>query len=184
MTARYRVDPGPSRFTVQGFATGLLSVFAHSPTFAVRNFAGEVEFDDGRFEQGRLVLTARSDSLELVDAVRPADRAEIQGRMRGEVLEVGAFPEIRLESADVSARPVAGNRYRLLINGVLALHGVANRQVLEAEMLAFDDGIRVTGETVVRLSDYHVRPVTALGGAIRLRDELRVAFDLAVWKEG
>ena len=35
---RYRIDPGRSRFTVQAFATGLLSAFAHSPTFAVRDF--------------------------------------------------------------------------------------------------------------------------------------------------
>ncbi len=48
MTARYRLDPGQSRFTVQAFATGLLSFLGHSPTFAVRDFAGAVRFDGGR----------------------------------------------------------------------------------------------------------------------------------------
>ena len=42
MTTRYRIDPGQSRFTVQAFSAGVLSFLGHSPTFAVRNFAGEL----------------------------------------------------------------------------------------------------------------------------------------------
>ena len=40
MTTRYRFDPSLSRFTVRAFASGLLSFVGHSPTFAVRQFAG------------------------------------------------------------------------------------------------------------------------------------------------
>ena len=47
MTVRYRLDPVRSRFTVQAFATGLLSFLAHSPTFGVRDFAGEMSFLTG-----------------------------------------------------------------------------------------------------------------------------------------
>ena len=48
MMTRYRLDPGQSRFTVQAFATGMLSFLAHSPTFAVRAFRGDVEIDGTR----------------------------------------------------------------------------------------------------------------------------------------
>ena len=45
-------------------------------------------------------------------------------------------------------------------------------------------GVRLTGESTLRLSDYRIRPVTALAGAIRLNDELRLVFDLVAWKHG
>lgn len=38
--ARYRIDAGRSRFIVQGFADGLLSVFGHNPLIAVCGFGG------------------------------------------------------------------------------------------------------------------------------------------------
>jgi hypothetical protein len=39
MSTRHQIDAGRSRFTAQAFAGGLLSFFAHSPKFAVRDFA-------------------------------------------------------------------------------------------------------------------------------------------------
>jgi hypothetical protein len=32
-------------------------------------------------------------------------------------------------------------------------------------------------------TDYGIRPVTALGGAIQLRDQLRLSFDIVAWRE-
>jgi hypothetical protein len=55
---------------------------------------------------------------------------------------------------------------------------------MEAELLVFEDGIRLAGECPMRMSEYHIRPVTALAGAIRLKDELRIRFDVAAVPEG
>jgi polyisoprenoid-binding protein YceI len=181
--ARYRVDPGHSRFTVQAFAGGLLSALAHSPTFAVRDYAGELRWGPQAAEGAGLWVTVRAGSLELVDHVRPADREEIEGRMRREVLEAPAYPEIHFQSTEIATAAVAGNRYRLRITGLLALRGVTNRHAIDAELVLYDDGVRLSGEFPLGLTDYRVRPVTALGGAIRLRDQLRVSFDLGAWQE-
>jgi polyisoprenoid-binding protein YceI len=180
----YRLDPGHSRFTVQGFAGGMLSFLAHSPTFAVRNYAGELRLEDGTLRHARLQVTVRADSLELVDRVKQGDREEIEGRMRREVLEVARYLEVRFEADDVSASPTGDNQYRFRINGRLTLHGVTNPLALDAQLLAYSDGARLSGESPLRLSDYGIRRVTALGGAIQLNDQLRVAFDLAAWKDG
>jgi hypothetical protein len=40
----YLVDARASRFTVQAFATGLLSAMGHNPAIAIRNFSGDVNF--------------------------------------------------------------------------------------------------------------------------------------------
>ena len=52
------------------------------------------------------------------------------------------------------------------------------------ELQVFDDGLRLRGECPLRLSDYRIRPVTALGGTIRLKDELKLSFDLVGLPEG
>jgi hypothetical protein len=38
---RYRIDAGRGRFTLQGAADGLLSMFGHDPLVAIRGFGGE-----------------------------------------------------------------------------------------------------------------------------------------------
>jgi polyisoprenoid-binding protein YceI len=184
MTTHYRFDPSLSRFTVQAFASGLLSFVGHSPTFAVRQFAGAITFEGGRVEGMRVELVVRADSLELLDEVRPADRDEIEGRMRSEVLETARYPEIAFQSNEVGAEPVAQGRYRLRIGGRLELHEVVRLHQMEAELLVFSDGIRLAGECLLRMSEYHIRPVTALAGAIRLKDELRIRYDIAAVPEG
>jgi polyisoprenoid-binding protein YceI len=181
---RYRLASDRSRFTVQTFASGLLSFFAHSPTFAVRDFGGELSWGPGTTEGSRLDVIVRADSLELVDSVRPADREEIRARMQREVLQVAEHPEIRFQADEIETAHVATNRYHLRIVGTLLLRGVAPpRQQIEAELLHFDDGARLGGEFLLRLSHYGIRPVTALGGAIQLRDDLRLSFDIVAWRE-
>jgi polyisoprenoid-binding protein YceI len=181
---RYRLDPGNSRLTVHAFATGLLSFLGHSPTFVVRDVTGQVRFDPASPELASLEVVARADSLELLDRVKPADRDDIEGRMRHEVLQTNAYPEVRYEAAGVTAQEAGAHQYRLRMNGRMSLHGVTSRQPVDALLEQYTDGIRLGGEFDLALSDYHIRSVTALGGAIRLQDRLRVAFDLVAWKEG
>jgi polyisoprenoid-binding protein YceI len=179
MATLYRLDPTQSRLTVQAFAAGMLSFLGHSPTFLVRDFGGTVRFVGGQVSGMRMELTVRADSLELADQVSASDRKEIEGTMRRDVLETATYPEIRYEAADVAGEEAAPGRYRLRMGGRLSLHGVTLPHPLDAELMVFDDGLRLRGESGLRLSDYRIRPVTALGGTIKLKDELRVSFDVA-----
>jgi polyisoprenoid-binding protein YceI len=181
---RYRLGPELSQFTVQAFASGMLSFLGHSPTFAVRGFAGTVAFEGDTINAMRLELTVRADSLELMDKVSASDRREIEGTMRRDVLETTAYPEITFVSAEVSGAEVARGHYRARVAGRLSLRGVTQPHAVNAEVLLFADGARLRGESSLRLSDYRIRPVTALGGTIRLRDELKVWFNLAGLPEG
>ena len=87
MTTRYRLEAGQSQFRVQAFAAGMLSFLGHSPTFAVRDFAGCLRFEGGAVTGMRLELLIEADSLELLDQVSAADRKEIEGALRRDVLE-------------------------------------------------------------------------------------------------
>jgi polyisoprenoid-binding protein YceI len=183
MTARYQIDPSRSRFTVQAFAAGVLSFFAHSPTFAVSNFRGAITLDDS-VESLRLEVTVAADSLVLVDKVGAADRQEIEGRMRREVLETTGYPEITLRAGVRSAQRVAPGHHRLRLGDPLSLHGVTRPVEIDAELVVYQDGVRLCGEFPLRLSDYRIAPVTALGGTIKLKDELKLSFDVSAFPEG
>jgi polyisoprenoid-binding protein YceI len=183
MAVRYRLDPAQGRFTVQGFARGLLSAFAHNPTFAVRDFSGEISLDPATLEHASIQMTIRAGSLELLDQVSPADRRDIEGRMRQEVLEITTYPEIRYDANDIAAEPIAPNDYCVRINGRLVLHGVVNPCPIGAQMRVYNDGVRLMARGPLSLSEYRIRPVAALAGAIKLEDQLHVEFDLVAWKE-
>jgi polyisoprenoid-binding protein YceI len=175
---RYRIDPGRSHLTVHAFATGLLSVFAHSPTFAVRDFGGELRLGDTA--QGlELEVAVDPDSLELVDRVSDSDRRDIEGRMRSEVLETSVYREISYRGGAVRADAIGQGRYRLVIEGELTLHGVTRPHRIEAELIVFGDGLRLGGRDTLRMPEHGIGPVTAVGGTIRLKDELTIAFDIA-----
>ena len=183
MMVRYRLDPGPSRFTVQAFAAGFLSVFGHSPTFAARRFAGSIDLPAGTSAAGKIELTIQAGSLDVIDKMNIADRMEIEQRLRDDLFEISVFPEIRFEANEVHATRLANERAGLRISGRLELHGVSKCNETEAQLLQYEDGIRILGESKVKLSDFGIRQVTALGGAIKLKDEVRVEFDLIAWKE-
>jgi polyisoprenoid-binding protein YceI len=177
-TVRFSFVSADSRFTVQAFAGGLLSFMAHSPTFAVRAFAGAIELVPGSFDGASVFLTIRADALELTDRVSAQDRMEIVGRMRREVLETAAFPQISYHGSHVQAKPIADYEYLLRIRGPLTLHGITTDHPVDARLVLGDGWVRLAGVTTVRLSDHRIRPVTAVGGTIRLRDDLAVTFDL------
>ncbi len=183
MATRYRLSPTHSRFTVHADATGVLSFFAHSPTFTVRDFAGSIIFEDEAIRSLRLDMTINAASLELLDKVRDADREDIEGRMRREVLETGTYHDVRFQARVAASDRIAQGRYQLQLDSLLALHGTQHEFPAHAQLLLFGDGVRLRGECPLRLSDYQIRPVTALGGAIRLKDELKISFDLAAVPE-
>src|SRR5215471_16343699 len=133
MTTRYRLDPEHSRFAVHAFSAGLLSFLGHSPTFAIRDFSGAVSFADDLVAKLQLELTVSAQSLAVADGVKPADRWEIEDRMRAEVLEVRAFPAVLFRASAIATERLAPGHYRVKLDGTLSLHGIARPQRVDAE---------------------------------------------------
>lgn len=175
---RYLIVADQSRLTVQAFAKGILSAFGHSPTLAVRGLAGEVGFDADAADAASLNLTVSADSLAVIDNISEADRREIERKTREEVLESARYPEIVFQPLQVSAQRTEEAHYHIRLNGHLSLHGVTRTQSVEAGVALTGNCLRALGKTQLRLSDYRIEPVTALGGAIKLKDELELTFDI------
>lgn len=90
---------------------------------------------------------------------------------------------IRYQSDDITTTTIDRGYCRLGVRRFLSFPGVTNRHELEAELLHDDDGVRLRGACSLSLTDYRTPPVAALGGAIPLRDRLRLAFDIVARRE-
>jgi polyisoprenoid-binding protein YceI len=182
MTDHYTLTPERSRFTVQAFAGGVLSGFAHNPVFAIRRFAGEAGLARDQSDLS-CQITVEANSLQLTGSVKEKDRQEIERAMFDEVLEVNRFPQIVFNSMGSDITKIADNWFRAQIRGDMQLHGTTITQVIDLQVRANDGELRLSGEFPLSLTAYKLKRVTALGGMIQLKDELKFAFDFVGRKQ-
>ena len=175
----YRLDPAASKFTVQAFAEGLLSMFGHDPMFGVKDFQGEASFVPETFENASLKLTINANSLRVVNDVKEKDRRDIERTMRDEVLETGKFPEIVFQSNNVSLSRIGEGRYRARVIGDLTLHGVTQSNIgINGEVTLNNDGLKTKGDFVIKQTDYKIKLVSVAGGTLKIKNEVKGRFDI------
>src|SRR5271157_2910445 len=150
---RYAINAMVSRFTVQAFASGLLSAFGHNPKIAIRNLKGEIQFDPEQIEKSTMHMVVRADSLTVTDNTSDKDRRDIESDMREKVLETAKYPELVYDVSTVSAT--------LVVSG---------------------DILRASGEFSLRQTDYSIKPVSGVGGGLKVKDEVKFTFDIAARK--
>ncbi len=178
----YQIEPHLSRFTVRAFATGLLSAAGHNPTIAIRDFSGEADFSPEDLGKAALTLRINAGSLAVTDDVSERDRREMERTMREEVLESARYPEILFHSSNVSGSKAGEGQYSLNLRGDLSLHGTTNSQVVPAQVIVNGDTLRAHGEFTVRQTAYGIKPVSVAGGTLKLKDDLKCAFDIVARK--
>ena len=69
-TVRYVIDTSSSRFTVQAFATGMLSAFGHNPKIGIRDYEGEIQFVPETYEAAIVRVTVRTGAMEVLDEMK------------------------------------------------------------------------------------------------------------------
>jgi len=173
---RYVIDPKASQFTVQAFASGLISAVAHSPKIAIRSYTAEVSFVPGTLADAKLKVVVKTSSLEVLDELREADRRELHRVMHDEVLEVRRFPEAVFESSSVSGERLKENLNRVNVEGRLSLHGATNGQSFFSQVAFGVDSFRAYGEFSLLQSDYGIKVASIAGGTLKLQDELKFSF--------
>jgi polyisoprenoid-binding protein YceI len=179
---RYVFDPSVSRFTVQAFATGLLSSFGHNPTIAIRDFEGGVEFPPEAYEKAFVHMKINLASLEVLDEMKRRDLEKLKEEMFEVVLQADRFPSAVFESNKIEIRSQA-NPLLVLVGGDLTFRGVTHRHSLTARVSSPDSSIRISGDFPLQQSNYGIKPVSFAGGALRLKDELKFNFEIIAKRE-
>ena len=163
------IDTERSVMTVRVSKAGVLSAFGHNHEIAAPIARGMVDVTAGRVE-----LYTNASALQVRDPeASDKDRAQIQSTMLGaEVLNVASYPEIVFRST--SAQPMGSDSWRL--SGNLTLHGQTRPVVVEVRQT----GGHYIGTSRFKQTDFGMTPVKVAGGTIRVKDEVRIEFDIQV----
>jgi polyisoprenoid-binding protein YceI len=175
----YQIDRNASRFVVRAFATGVFSALGHSPTIAIRDFAGEAALEP----EPRLRARVRADSLEVTDDVSSKDRGEMERAMHQDVLQSAKYPEIVYESTGATITPLGEGRWQANVTGNITLRGVTRGQNIAMQVTLMGDMLRANGEFTLLQSSYGIKPVSVAGGTLKLKDELKFTFDVVARKQ-
>lgn len=177
------IDKSVSRFTVQAFATGLLSSFGHNPTIGIRDYDGVIRFTPESYDNASVRVSLKTTGLEVLDEMKSADRKQLEQAMYTEVLDVEHFPTATYESKDVRVEKPGNGPLLARVNGALSFHGVTQNQPLEAGIVEMGSMLRISGGFGIRQSDFGIKPVSFAGGALRLKDELKFKFELVARRQ-
>jgi polyisoprenoid-binding protein YceI len=172
------VDKAASRFTVQAFATGMLSSFGHNPTIGIRDYEGEIQFVPETYEKAFLRMSLKNTGLDVLDEMKSDDRKKLEKIMYEQVLEVEHFPTTVYESKEIRVEKPGNGSILARVNGELSFHGVTQSLALVGRVVDMGSLLRISGDFAVRQSDFGIKPVSFAAGALRLKDELKFKFEL------
>jgi polyisoprenoid-binding protein YceI len=181
--ARYVVDAGQSRLTVKAFASGMLSSFGHNPTLALRDFDGEARFTPESPGDAALTFRVRPAAFDVTGDVKASDRRDIERETKDTVLETAKFPEVVFASHRVTAMQAGEGSYRVEVSGKLNLHGVSRDLSVPAQVSLMGDTLRAFGEVAVSQTQFGIRPTSAMGGALKVKDEVKLTFEIVARRQ-
>jgi polyisoprenoid-binding protein YceI len=174
----YRLDAARSKFMIRAFAGGPLWFKGHDHFVAARDFDGEARLTPGTVNPASLTLTVRAASLaETRDVFTAEQKKIINGELRDIVLQPDKYPEITFKSTDVSAE-ARGGVFRVMLGGDLTLRGVTRQVRIPAEVTLEGQSLRARGEFEIKRGDFKVPATSAFHGTVRVRDRLKVSFDI------
>ncbi|HYD81328.1 MAG TPA: YceI family protein [Paucimonas sp.] len=173
-----RIEPGRSLVVIEVRRGGPFARLGHDHVVSSRDVAGYVDPESGRADLyvplDRLVVDDPALRAEArLDTQPSAD--DIQGTRRNmlvKVLEAERFPFALVHVRRASAAHSA-------VDVVLTLHGVTRRFEAPVRIESGPDGLTVAGRLAFNQTDFGMTPMSVLGGAIQVRDELELRFRIA-----
>jgi len=166
------IDLAHSTLTLYVYKTGLLSGFAHNHEISAPIESGEVKESEG----SAVELSVKSNKLRVLDPGDSDDtRAKIQMTMQGaEVLDAERFPEIHFQSTSVE--PAGTDHW--VVHGDLTLHGQTHPISFEVSL---KDGL-YQGTALLKQSGFGITPIKIAGGTVKVKDEVKLVFSVALMK--
>ncbi len=176
----YKVDADRSRVEINVFRGGLFKALGHDHTVVAKSFSGIVQFDATKVKDSSVTLDIDSASLTVLDPeASEKDRGEVQATMEGsKVLNVKAFPRITFHSTRVSDLTQAGDAFEVTLSGKFFLHGVEKEITFPVRISFQKNLLRATGTASITQTDFGIVPIKVGGGTVRVRDQVKINFDI------
>lgn len=97
----------------------------------------------------------------------------LQGYLKGD-----EYPTITFNLNDVESVTVNGNRAEIVANGIVNAAGVDHETTMNVTATVNDGRITFAGSQDLLMTDFDIKPPTAMLGSIRARDEITVIYSL------
>lgn len=166
-----------STFEVRLGKSGWLRIFGDEHFIDVTGYEFKIAFDPAAPAQGSSVeIMIPSRGLRVRDPHLSAEtRLEVQAKMEGpEVLDLANFREIRFKSKRVTA----GDPSLYRVDGDLTIRASSRPMAFDLTLEREGDGYRARGIAPVKMTAFGIEPPSAGGGGIKVRDEMKIVFDL------
>ena len=162
------IDTQRSTITIHVGKSGLLSAAAHEHKIDAPISSGTIRESPAphiEFTVETAKMTVRPDPK--IDA---KTQATIQTDMEEMTLETKKFPEIAFRSSRIEK--VADGQWK--VDGDLLLHGVSKPVSLTVKQT----GDSYTTHTVLKQTDFGIKPISVGGGMIKVKNEVEIDFQI------
>lgn len=173
----YRLGPKAGTLVLKTGRTGLGRRAGHDLTIEATHWQADAVVNAADPGRSSVTVSIEVDSLQVREGtggLKPltdADRADIKTTIGEKILLTEEHPVITFSSSQVTGTPEA-----FQISGDLTIMGRARPVTISAGI----DAGRIRGDATVTQSQWGIKPYSAFAGALRLADEIRIEFDLAV----
>jgi polyisoprenoid-binding protein YceI len=176
----FAIDAANSRVAIEVGRSGMFGFAGHDHEVLAPAVTGRVTFVPDDWSRSSVALEFDASALKVTGkGDPPADVPKVQAVMLGDqVLDVNRFHTVAFRSRRVRATPRTPTSADLVIDGDLTLHGTTRPMTIRAIGTLAPDGVTGRGAFTIKQTEFAMTPVTAGGGTVRVKDEVRVAFDL------
>jgi polyisoprenoid-binding protein YceI len=174
----YTVVAEQSTVRIHVGKSGVFKFAGHEHEVVAPSVKGIVVADPADLARSSVTLTFDTAALKVTGEGEPAkDVPKVQEKMAGsEVLDAARFPTITFTSRSVTGREAARGVWDIQVTGDLALHGMTRILTLPLRVEVGGQTLTASGKTVLRHSDFGMKPVSAGGGTVKVKNEIGVDF--------
>ena len=176
MAGSFEVRPAAdSRFSLTVEKTGLYRGKKH--LFLFEKYQGTLQFDPAKPTESQIQLTIDSASAVCKDDwVSAGDLKKVMETTFDDMLAVKRYPTMTFASSAI--RELGSVKYEA--QGMLTIRGIPKPAVVAVQLNASDPGrLRLDGSAKIKLTDYNLKPPSAILGAIGTKDEMTLNFTIS-----
>jgi polyisoprenoid-binding protein YceI len=166
----HAIDVAHSKMTVSVYKEGIFA-------FAADNHEVNAPIVSGWFNDESKAVDVRVDAtkMQVLDPKMPSGRrAQVQANMIGpQVLDAVHYTLIEFRSTAIATTD--GNNWK--VTGELTLHGQTHPITFAVTRV---DATHFHGTTMVRQSAFGISPIRIAGGTVRVKDDVKVEFEIAL----
>jgi polyisoprenoid-binding protein YceI len=187
-TVVYRIRPEESLLLIHVGSDGKAANLGHEHAVASIDLQGFVELAaDPAASRAEVVMPLMNllvdepqyrDLLELEKPISSDDVAATYSNMR-KVLEAEQFPWVKVEATFASAESDSPD-----LDVSITMHGVSLAYRVPVQFTSNDNRVVVSGRLTLKQSDFGLTPFSAVGGLLKVADELQVRFVVVADRAG